>query len=245
MAMQQLSERVRTRLSQGRGTGVLTRSVRSSVVRAVLEPQSEQSPLVGTAALELAPSPLHEQIRQFAKEALATGYRKLQLLPLFLLPGVHVMEDIPEEVALAQQHLGDAIAISQQPHLGAHPEVGQLLTNQDAIARADAKILVSHGTRRPGGNEPVEVIAQQLGAVAAYWSISPNVEEQIEASVARGCKQLAILPYFIFTGGITDAIAQQVSQLQGQFPEVKLTLGNPIGASERLAELIVDLTEQP
>jgi sirohydrochlorin ferrochelatase len=155
------------------------------------------------------------------------------------------MEDIPAEVALAQQHFGDEIAIAQQPHLGAHPEVGQLLTDRQAIARADAKILISHGTRRPGGNEPVEAIAQQLGAVAAYWSVSPNLEEQVKASIAQGCKQLAILPYFIFAGGITDAIAQQVTELQGQFPEATLMLGNPIGASDRLAELIVDLTEKP
>jgi hypothetical protein len=63
-------------------------------------------PLVGTATLELADTPLHEQICEFASVALADGCKQVQLLPIFLLPGVHVREDIPTEVALAQKSIG-------------------------------------------------------------------------------------------------------------------------------------------
>jgi sirohydrochlorin ferrochelatase len=52
------------------------------------------------------------------------------------------------------------------------------------------------------------------------------------------------LPYFLFAGGITDAIAQSVSGLQAQFPRLQLKLAEPIGASAQLADLIVDLIEQ-
>ena len=201
-------------------------------------------PLVGTATLELGDVPLHEQIRQFANVALGTGCNQVQLLPLFLLPGVHVMEDIPAEVALAKASLGQAITINQRSHLGTHPGLARLLANQLATIDADAKILISHGTRRRGGNELVESIADDLGAIVAYWSMTPTLEEQVNVLAGAGHKHMAILPYFLFSGGITDAIAQLVSRLQDQFSELELRLCNPIGVSSELADLIVDLIEK-
>ena len=200
-------------------------------------------PLVGTATLELADTALHEQIRQFASTAVAGGCNQIQLLPLFLLPGVHVREDIPAEVALAQRDLGEAVALNVRPHVGAHPGLGRLLASQWSGVDRDAKILLSHGSRRVGGNQPVEAVAQELGAVAAYWSVQPMLEEQIQVLVARGHKRIEILPYFLFPGGITDAIAQKLDILQTEFPSVKLTLREPIGTSDILANLIVDLIE--
>lgn len=201
-------------------------------------------PLVGTATLELAAAPLHEQVRQFASSALAAGCNQLELLPLFLLPGVHVMEDIPTEVALAQSSLGDAIVINVRSHLGDCPGLGKILGQQSATANADAKILMTHGTRRVGGNAPIEAVAKDLGAVVAYWSVTPSLKVQVEALAAAGAKKIAILPYFLFSGGITDAIAQEVTVLQNQFPELDLSLCDPIGVSSDLADLIIDLIEK-
>jgi sirohydrochlorin ferrochelatase len=200
-------------------------------------------PLVGTATLELADTPLHEQIYEFASVALAAGCKQVQLLPIFLLPGVHVREDIPTEVALAQKSLGEAMVIYQLPHLGAHPGLGAMLASQLTAVDTKAKIMLAHGTRRAGGNEPVEAIAKQLGAVAAYWSVKPTLEEQIATLAKAGHKQIAIVPYFLFCGGITDAIAQSIISLQARFPLLELGLANPIGISPQLANLIVELTQ--
>ena len=218
--------------------------VEAKLVTARATVVSRACPLVGTATLELADAPLHEQIRQFASVALAEGCNHLQLLPLFLLPGVHVREDIPTEVALAQQGLGEAVVLNQRPHVGTHPGLGRQLASQWALVDVDAKILLSHGSRRAGGNAPVEAVAEELGAVAAYWSVQPTLEEQVKVLVATGHKQIGILPYFLFPGGITDAIAQRVDSLQTEFPKVRLSMGEPIGVSSKLANLIVDLIEQ-
>ena len=200
-------------------------------------------PVVGTATLELAEAPLHEQIQHFARVALASGYNHLQVLPLFLLPGVHVREDIPAEVALAQQGLGDAVAIHLRSHIGAHPGLGKLLARQWAKVEAEGKVLLSHGSRRAGGNAPVEAVAQSLGVVVAYWLVPPMLEEQIQGLVEAGYQRIGILPYFLFAGGITDAIAQQVDRLRVQFPTVELCLGEPMGGSSELVDLIVDWIE--
>lgn len=201
-------------------------------------------PLVGTASLELAPIPLCEQIRLFGKRAQAAGYKRLQILPLFLLPGVHVKEDIPAEVKTAQQALGSKLAIEVRPHLGTHPRLGRLLATQLRYINADARILLSHGSRHPGGNRPAEAIATQLEAVAAFWSVQPSLESQLRELVKAGYEHIGILPYFLFPGEITDAIAQAVAQHRLQFPSATLYLAEPIGASAELADLISDLMDK-
>jgi sirohydrochlorin cobaltochelatase len=201
-------------------------------------------PLVGTATLELADVPLHEQIRQFASVALAGGCNQIELLPMFLLPGVHLMEDIPAEVALAKASLGDAIVISLRSHLGASADLSKILTKQLAIVEAEAKILIAHGTRRIGGNQQVQAVAEEMQAKVAYWSMTPKLEEQIKVLADSGLKRIAILPYFLFSGGITDAISKEVTRLQNQFPELTLSLCNPIGVSSELANLMINLIEK-
>ncbi|MFE1744375.1 sirohydrochlorin chelatase [Coleofasciculus sp. H7-2] len=211
-----------------------------------------QEPLVGTAVLELATQPLHEQIRQFGdrvasvkqNRAVASEYHCIQVLPLFLLPGVHVMEDIPEEVAIAQAAFGSKLKLDICPHLGTHLGLSRLLASQFASITADARILLAHGSRRSGGNQPVETIARTLEAVPAYWSVPPSLEDRVKAFVEAGKEKIAILPYFLFAGGITDAIAQTVERLSQQFPSAKLQMAEPIGASAELADLIWDLRSQ-
>lgn len=204
-------------------------------------PASEQ--LVGIAALELSSQPLHEQIKQFAQSALASGCSSLKIVPLFLLPGVHVMTDIPAEVALAQQAIGEDIIIDLLPYLGTHPGFGKLLTRPLANIKAETSIVLAHGSRRPGSQEQLAETADGLGAVVAFWAVPPSLESRVKELVAAGYRQIAILSYFLFAGGITDAIAKSVEELKLQFPAVTFQLTEPLGASAELADLILDVIQ--
>jgi sirohydrochlorin ferrochelatase len=204
--------------------------------------QNPVVPLVSTAVLELHPDPLHVQLQTAAESAIRAGYTHLNVVPLFLLPGVHVMEDIPNEVAIAQAALGQQIAIHVSPHLGRHPQLTTLLTlPHDSPAHA-ARVLIAHGSRRSGSDAAVEAIAAAMAARPAYWSKPPSLETQILQLVKTGCCDIVILPYFLFPGGIVDAIAQQLEQLSPQFPYTKFYLAAPIGVSETLADLVIELT---
>lgn len=197
--------------------------------------------LVGIACLELQSEPLHQQIKIFAQSALTWGCDRIKIIPLFLLPGVHVKQDIPDEIALAQQALGQDIIIDLQPHLGIHPGLITLLAQQMATMKAEATILLAHGSRRTSALQPVENIAANLGALTAYWAVPPSLESQVQELVTAGKREIAILPYFLFTGGITDAIAKSVEKLKLQFVTVTFHLAQPLGASAELAEIIGDL----
>jgi sirohydrochlorin cobaltochelatase len=192
---------------------------------------------VGTGTLELADQPLHQQIIQFAQRVRA-GCTQLQILPLFLLPGVHVMEDIPAEVNLAQQALLPNVVLRQHPYLGSHSGLIDLLVSHQSAESADAWILLAHGSRRAGGNQPVEAIAAQLGLIPAYWSVSPDLSQQVQQLIDAGHRRIGILPYFLFAGGITDAIAQTVAHLAQTFPQATLHLAPPLGDSDALPHLL-------
>jgi sirohydrochlorin ferrochelatase len=202
-------------------------------------------PLVEAAVLELA-QPLHQQIQQFAEQVLAVGGRQLHIVPMFLLPGVHVMEDIPAEVAIAQQRLGDAIALKICPYLGSYAHLSEVWLERVSKASDPQvkRILLGHGSRRVGGNQPMEAIALQLNALPAYWSVSPSLIDQVNHLVSQGFTQIEILPYFLFAGGITDAIAQAIQDIQQQLG-VHLRWIPPQGATESLARFVVDAIADP
>jgi len=151
------------------------------------------------------------------------------------------MTDIPSEVTQAQQAVGKDILIELQPYLGSHLGLQTFLQKQIATIKAEAWILLSHGSRRPGSQQPVETMAAYIGGVAAYWSVAPSLESRVQELIAIGYREIAILPYFLFSGGITDAIAQAVEALKLQFPGVCLYLAEPLGVSGELADLIGDL----
>jgi sirohydrochlorin ferrochelatase len=183
--------------------------------------------LVETAQLELAPTPLHAQIGDFADRCQNSGIDRIVIMPLFLIPGVHVMEDIPAEVAIADRQIGDRLKLVVTSFLGNNPDFTNLFA-QNRSTLPSQSIILAHGSRRAGGNEIVERLAHDLDLQAAYWSVPPSLAERVADAISAGATEIGILPYFLFAGGITDAIAESIAQLRQQYPQVKLILGEPI-----------------
>lgn len=140
------------------------------------------------------------------------------------------MEDIPREVELAHQILGDRVELTIAPYLGSYPDLDRvLLPSRQCLP--DRSILLSHGSRRTGGNAIVERLADRLAMTCAYWSVAPNLTDQVSDLARSGVEEIGILPYFLFPGATTDAIANLVTDLSKQFPTLQLTLAEPIGGN--------------
>ncbi|MDJ0745811.1 MAG: sirohydrochlorin chelatase [Xenococcaceae cyanobacterium MO_167.B27] len=197
----------------------------------------ETPPLVETVALELAPLPLHQNILRFAESAIALGKKNLVIIPLFLSLGVHVQQDIPSEIALAQNQLPESIKLKLNPPLGSYSGLETILCQQFQQLSPSKRILLAHGSRLTTANQQTEYLARQCTAQVAYWSTKPNLEAVVE-QMANNTEKIAITPYFLFPGRITDAIADKITQLQQQFPSIEFILGQPLGAKETLAQLI-------
>jgi sirohydrochlorin cobaltochelatase len=198
-------------------------------------------PMVGTGVLEFGDRPLGVQIADFAKAAATVGVGQVFLVPLFLAAGNHVLEDLPEAIALAQSHLDANVALTLCPVLGTHPHLSGLVqTRMGEVPSCDRWILLAHGTRRTDGNQPIEVLATELGMAPAYWATAPSLEEQILALQELGAQRIGIAPYFLFAGRITDAIETHVVELRSKFTALDLQLTQPLNPSPLLAKLLLD-----
>ncbi|MDX2239121.1 MAG: sirohydrochlorin chelatase [Leptolyngbyaceae cyanobacterium bins.302] len=207
---------------------------------------AETSVWVQDAYLECYSLPLPQQINQFVQQIYAISDTsdtiRWRVIPVFLLAGMHVMEDLPMAIATAHTLSDSSPQLQITPHLGAHAGLKRLLNERMSALPMEAWILLAHGSRRPNANETVEQLATDLGVVTAYWSTPPSLETRIQELAAIGIRKIGILPYFLFSGGITDAIAQTVAQLALALPNLTLTLSHPLDASiPELADLLIDL----
>lgn len=209
-------------------------------------PEGKTSPYQ-VGALELAEIPLHQQIARFGQQAKRKGISHLCVVPLFLLPGVHVREDIPEEVSLAQRTLGQYIRLELCPYMGSHAEIAEYLEAHCARygrpSSKTARILVNHGSKRPRANEPVEAIAHRLNATIAYWSMPPSLETCLDELIGAGFRDIIIIPYFLFAGKTSDAIAQTVRDYCHRFPQIRIHLELPMGEGAAIAPLFADVVQ--
>ena len=201
---------------------------------------SRDLPLIDTAYLELASISLSEAIINFASLASLQNYKFIKIIPLFLLSGVHLLEDIPSQIKLAREKLTNHIEIQLMPHLGSYQSLVKLLQQQFIQLPAQKRILLAHGSCLATGNEECEQIALKLEAEVAYWSTNPSLNEKIASLVELGLQSIAIIPYFLLEGKITQALACQIQQLQTQYSQINLLAGKPLGATKELANLIVN-----
>lgn len=195
---------------------------------------------VRTGTLEFGPVPLKQQICDWGQRLQQQHIQRLVILPLFLLPGTHVNIDIPEVVATARHFLHEQIQIEVRSHLGSHPGLLNILRDTMPETQVDRWILLAHGSRYPGGNQPVEDLADQLGASCAYWSVQPSLRQTVTAIATQPGIRVRIKPYFLFTGSIIDTISQEVDQLKCDFKHINLTFSSPLEPSPQVVRLIQD-----
>ena len=199
------------------------------------------TPIVGIATLEATSIPLSQQIETFAKRVMAQGIRQVVIMPLFLLAGVHVGEDLPREIAVAESHLPAAMQLLCTPYLGSHPSFKRFMAARLGATTADRCLLLAHGSRRAAGNRSVQQLGAILDADVAFWSVPPDLETQVIELIQQGHQQIAIAPYFLFPGGITDAITRRAEDLAERLPKISLRLLTPLGNSADLAKAVAEL----
>jgi sirohydrochlorin ferrochelatase len=187
---------------------------------------------------------LAQQLEQFANEVIQGGGSEIVILPLFLLEGVHVSEDIPAEVAIAQNKFQNKLIFHTTAHLGTHSQIPDLLLQQfekytdHQSSEQQSRILIAHGSRRAGANQVVENLASQSQAIAAYWGVEPKIETQIENLLAQGIRKINVLPYFLTEGGLTEAIAKKIEAYSDRAQVQQLPV--PL-SSEQIVDLLLTM----
>ncbi len=114
-------------------------------------------------------------------------------------------------------------------------------------------ILVAHGSRRATSNDEVRRLAALLqrqargrydAVVAAFLELAePGIPAAIDACVARGAREIVLLPYFLAAGEhVARDIPAQVAPKQAQHPQVSISVAPYLGAAdEGIAALLLQL----
>ncbi len=204
-------------------------------------PQLGADRLIQAGFLDCAPEPLHQQLAKLIQPPDRAANPEIWVMPLFLLPGVHVMDDIPAEIALAQAQC-PTVTIRQLPYLGSLPQLSQSLVNG---FNGSGRIVIAHGSRRSGGNQPVIELATALQALPAFWSVEPSLAIQVQDLYDRGHRTIEVLPYFLFEGSLTASIQQQLTAMRQTWPDLAITLLPTLAQQSGLIQLITAVLMAP
>ncbi|MDS3861410.1 CbiX/SirB N-terminal domain-containing protein [Thermosynechococcaceae cyanobacterium BACA0444] len=204
----------------------LLRQLRSSCPAALIE----------GGMLEATEISLAEQIQQFSDQAQICGYPAINVFPLFLLPGIHVCEDVPAAVKTAQAR--SPLPITLLPYLGQQPGLMPLL--QSILKANQAWVFLGHGSRRPEAMAWIDHLAGELGAIPAYWTKPESLKAAIEQWVSQEITEMRIFPYLLFAGKLLELITQQVQDLNQDYPQLKLHLTDCLRPGPELVNLVQD-----
>ncbi|MBE9221629.1 hypothetical protein IQ215_02870 [Cyanobacterium stanieri LEGE 03274] len=191
--------------------------------------------------LELSSQSLADKITEFACFCHQHKYNSIKILPLFLFSGTHVMDDIPEQEAIAFKNISDlGMDIKILPHLGSESSLTQFLEKKYQKYPNYTRLLISHGTRLERGQKEAQLLAKKSSATLAFWSINPFFDQVIINLIKSGVENIVMLPYFLFPGKITRAIAVRAEEIKNEYNDFNLRIIEPLGANSELADLITE-----
>ncbi len=190
------------------------------------------------AQLEGTESPLHQQILEIAHHLQTQNIHHLTILPLFLIPGIHILQDLPQEQTLLHPLLPKTFHLHPLPplyhHLPHHPNLFPPLISTGAppapsspeipappAPSSPLKILLTHGSKTPNSDRPIHQLAQIHNALPAYYTTEPSLQTLLTQH--QNHPHIHILQHFLFPGTITQKLQTLIQQHQTQKPHQIIT----------------------
>ncbi|MCF6281441.1 MAG: sirohydrochlorin chelatase [Candidatus Polarisedimenticolaceae bacterium] len=184
----------------------------------------------------------------------AEGASRVIIVPLILNAAGHVKMEIPHHIAKARQRHPDVEFIFT-PHLGANDQILAILKRSlrqvmTAMDLPDPKttgvILLGRGSSDRIANGEVAKMARWLFEESDHEQVDiaftgityPRLESVVQRQAALGASQIAILPYYLFTGTLIERIKQQVARLQRSYPNITIECGHYFGFENEIGQLL-------
>ncbi len=112
-----------------------------------------------------------------------------------------------------------------------------------------AILLMAHGSRIPEANDAVREIAGMVRKMTGYDIVEvsfreqhlPNIQQGIDACVAKGAERVMLVPYFLYMGAhVQEDLPEEMAEAQKRYPRVAFAMGNHLGVHLKLAEVVVE-----
>lgn len=198
---------------------------------------------------------------EFAEVLLDEGFdlaakntSKVLVIPLILNAAGHVKMEIPEHLEKARlRH--PKVEFIYGKHLGVNMTLLKVIKRRltqamASISMPDPKttgvIILGRGSSDKIANGEVAKLARwlqeetqhELCDIAFTGITFPRLETAVQRQVKLGMTQIAILPYYLFTGTLISRIAEQFKYLQTQYPHIRFTLGDYLGFEPEIFSLL-------
>ena len=184
----------------------------------------------------------------------AQDSQRVIVIPLILNAAGHVKMEIPAHLAQARQR-HPAVEFVFAQHLGASETLLQVLKRSlqqvmGSLAMPDPKttgvILLGRGSSDKVANGEVakmsrwlqEETGHDLVDIAFTGITYPRLETMVQRQVKLGMTQIAVLPYYLYTGTLIKRISEQVERLRQQYPQICFGLGMYLGFEQEIYHLL-------
>ncbi len=110
-------------------------------------------------------------------------------------------------------------------------------------------IILAHGSRQTATEQTLLQVVEMLRSKKpdhqieyGFMEFSENtIEKGLDKLVQNGIKEIAAVPYFLFEGiHIREDIPEELEKYIAKHPEIKITLGQTLGADPRMADILAD-----
>ena len=121
---------------------------------------------------------------------------------------------------------------------------------------SDALLVMVHGSPRPIANEDMFRVVAAFKArpdAAARFPIvevgfmecnEPTIPDAIDRCVEQGADTVTAVPYFLHTGThVCDDLPTLMEEAETRYPSVEFRLGNYLGLSPRVTDLLAERAE--
>lgn len=112
---------------------------------------------------------------------------------------------------------------------------------------------MAHGSRIPEANDAARHVAAMLAEITGFGIIEvafrelhePDIQQGIDACVARGAERILMVPYFLFMGAhVINDLPEEIETARKRHPGLVMEMGKHLGAHRKLAEIVAQRIEE-
>jgi sirohydrochlorin ferrochelatase len=130
-----------------------------------------------------------------------------------------------------------------------HVETVRLFERKNHYKRGMMKtaiLIMAHGSRIPEANDAARQVAAMVQEMTGFEIVEvsfremhePNIQQGIDACVARGAGRILLMPYFLFMGAhVQHDLPEEIAEARKRHPALVMEMGGHLGVHRKLAEV--------
>ncbi len=109
-----------------------------------------------------------------------------------------------------------------------------------------AILMMAHGSRISEANDAAREVAVMVREITGFEIVEvsfrelhePNIQQGIDACVAKGAERILLMPYFLFMGAhVLHDLPEEIAEAEKRYPKLIMEMGGHLGVHRKLAEI--------